>query len=123
MSWKAPLIMHQDRLRWRMKRGYIPYRRCLTILGIRQSDFYGYIKAGKIPPPEHTPECYYYTVEQLNCLIQARFYATIEHNGYSIFLLKRMADYVSKYWPPGEEDEQVKAGKKAGKWRRRSHNS
>ena len=102
----ASVVTHQDRLRWRLHRGYLRYSDCVKILGMRIRTFYGYIKAGHVPPPEYTPEAYYYTIDQLHCLIQARFYATLDKGSYTIFDLRRFADYVRQHWPPGEEDEQ-----------------
>lgn len=119
----APVITHKDRLRWRLVRGYLPYLDCLKIVGIRQSDFRGYVRAGKVPPPEHTPECYYYTIEQLRCLIEAKFYAIIDKGTYIIFSLARFSEYLKQHWPLGEEDEQVLAGNKKRPWRRRDNHS
>lgn len=108
----------EQKKRRRLKRGYLQYSDVIGILGFCRGEFARYIRIGAIPPPESCPECNYYTVEQLQCLIQAKFHATIDRERYVIFSLKMFGEYVKEHWPLGDEERLVLEGKKEKRWRR-----
>ena len=102
---------HKERTRLTARRGLLRYRDVLALTGLSYVQYRTFIGTGAIPAVRGN-DWRWYTVEQVTCLVQAVFHATIKTGVIPILHPGKFAEYVKEHWP--REDDHEQKGQRGG---------